>query len=339
MNNIHSDINPIEKPVAGMFGSCTQMTELFRRIRKVAQTSSSVMIYGETGTGKELVARALHEGSSRNHANFVSINCAAIPEDLIESELFGHEKGAFNGATSDRIGLIEEARNGTIFLDEIGELSLDAQARLLRVLQEHEIRKVGSVESTKVDIRLIAATHRDLNQLVKEGQFREDLFYRINVMSLQIPPLRDRSHDILNLAEKVLHRICKRLGTQDMSFSPEAIKAITTYQWPGNVRELQNAIERAVILSESNEILLELMGIETEPVATRLQDDSPNLQELPTSDDAGDTKSSSLKSYFQRFVLENQGHMNETELAKTLGISRKCLWERRQRFDIPRHKK
>ncbi len=187
-----------------MVGSCPAMKELFRRIRKVALTNSSVLIQGESGTGKELVAKALHEASSRKNSNLISINCAAIPENLIESELFGHEKGSFTGATNTRTGLVEAANNGTLFLDEIGELPLEAQARLLRVLQEHEIRKVGSVQSTKVDVRLIAATHRDLQQFVMEGLFREDLFYRINVMPLQIPPLRDRGTDILELAESKL---------------------------------------------------------------------------------------------------------------------------------------
>ncbi len=261
-----NDSNPNEEPVHGMVGHCPAMKELFRRIRKVALTHSSVLIQGESGTGKELVAKALHEASSRKTANLISINCAAIPENLIESELFGHEKGAFTGATSTRTGLVEAANNGTLFLDEIGELPLEAQARLLRVLQEHEIRKVGSVQSTKVDVRLIAATHRDLQQFVNEGRFREDLFYRINVMPLQIPPLRERCTDILELAEKKLELICKRIGRDLMYYSADTIQAITMYHWPGNVRELENAIERAVILSETAEIPMDLLGIDVELV-------------------------------------------------------------------------
>ena len=334
---------PNEEPVQGMVGSCDQMLELFRRIRKVAQTNSSVLIQGESGTGKELVARALHEASSRKDSNLISVNCAAIPENLIESELFGHEKGAFTGATSTRTGLVEAANNGTLFLDEIGELPLDAQARLLRVLQEHEIRKVGSVHSQKVDVRLVAATHRDLKQFVREGRFREDLYYRINVMPLQIPPLRERGNDILELADSKLELTCERLGVEAMRFSADAIQAITTYPWPGNVRELENAIERAVILSEGDEIAIDLLGLDVELVRidgknTWLVD--ARQQEKNTLEIENDPQEDlSLKEYFQRFVLEHQEHMNETELAQKLGISRKCLWERRQRFAIPRKKK
>ncbi|MDR0781222.1 MAG: sigma-54 dependent transcriptional regulator [Pseudomonadales bacterium] len=335
---------PNEVPVTGMVGSCPQMLELFRRIRKVAQTNSSVLIQGESGTGKELVARAVHEASSRRESNLISVNCAAIPENLIESELFGHEKGAFTGATATRTGLVEAANNGTLFLDEIGELPLDAQARLLRVLQEHEIRKVGSVLSQKVDVRLVAATHRDLKQFVREGRFREDLFYRINVMPLHLPPLRERGNDILELAERILAHTCKRLGMDAMRFSADAIQAITTYPWPGNVRELENAIERAVILTEEPLIAMELLGLDVELVKI----DGKHAYRSPTAQtqesaalriDDDPAEDLSLEDYFQRFVLEHQEQMNETELAKKLGISRKCLWERRQRFDIPRRKR
>jgi DNA-binding NtrC family response regulator len=333
---------PSEEPVTGMVGSCPQMLELFRRIRKVAQTNSSVLIQGESGTGKELVARALHEASSRRDSPLISVNCAAIPENLIESELFGHEKGAFTGATSTRTGLVEAANNGTLFLDEIGELPLEAQARLLRVLQEHEIRKVGSVQSQKVDVRLVAATHRDLKQFVREGRFREDLFYRINVMPLQIPPLRERGNDILELADRILARTCERLGSGTMQFSADAIQAITTYPWPGNVRELENAIERAVILSEDHEIPIQLLGLDVELVRIDKKGSyslEPESSEETLDIDDDPQEDLSLQEYFQRFVLEHQDHMNETELARKLGISRKCLWERRQRFDIPRRKK
>ena len=239
-----------EPPVHGMIGSCPQMMELFRRIRKVALTNSTVLINGESGTGKELVAKAIHKLSSRCDNEMISVNCAAIPENLIESELFGHEKGAFTGATATRTGLVEAAHGSTLFLDEIGELPLEAQARLLRVLQESEIRKVGSVQSKKVDVRLVVATHRDLKQLVVDGLFREDLYYRINVMTLLIPPLRDRGNDILELADAILIRTCKRLKTPVLSFADSASQAIAKYPWPGNVRELENAIERAVVLAE-----------------------------------------------------------------------------------------
>lgn len=327
--------NEIEPPVQGMIGSCPQMMELFRRIRKVAMTNSTVLINGESGTGKELVARAIHSLSSRHDNEMISVNCAAIPENLIESELFGHEKGAFTGATATRTGLVEAANGSTLFLDEIGELPLEAQARLLRVLQENEIRKVGSVQSKKVDVRLVAATHRDLKQLVIDGLFREDLYYRINVMTLLIPPLRDRGNDILQLADAILQRTCKRLKTAMLTFSNGASKAIADYGWPGNVRELENAIERAVVLAETSEIGEELLAIENEQVAQ----DTDTASDVVTPIISEPIEELSLEDYFQRFVLEHQDSMNETQLAKKLGISRKCLWERRQRFGIPRKKK
>ncbi|MBL4572326.1 MAG: sigma-54-dependent Fis family transcriptional regulator [Gammaproteobacteria bacterium] len=325
----------LEAPVHGMIGSCPQMMELFRRIRKVALTNSTVLINGESGTGKELVARAIHNLSDRHAKEMISVNCAAIPENLIESELFGHEKGAFTGATATRTGLVEAAHGSTLFLDEIGELPLEAQARLLRVLQENEIRKVGSVQSQKVDVRLVVATHRDLKQLVVDGYFREDLYYRINVMALLIPPLRDRGDDILVLGEAILQRTCKRLKTKMLSLSDDARRAIFKYRWPGNVRELENAIERAVVLAEELEISEELLAIDDEVKLMSVQ--KPELQNLQSAPEP--IEELSLEEYFQRFVLEHQDIMNETQLAKKLGISRKCLWERRQRFGIPRKKK
>ncbi|MGM0634002.1 MAG: sigma-54 interaction domain-containing protein, partial [Pseudomonadota bacterium] len=324
-------------------GSCPQMYELFRRIRKVAQTSSTVLINGESGTGKELVARAIHQLSERNGQEMISVNCAAIPENLIESELFGHEKGAFTGATSHRTGLVEAADSSTLFLDEIGELPLEAQARLLRVLQENEIRKVGSVQSRKVNVRLVAATHRDLKQLVIDGHFREDLYYRINVMTLLIPPLRERGNDIMELADAILGRTCQRLKSPLLYFNDDATQAITTYSWPGNVRELENAIERAVVLAETDQIGAELLAIDpaNQRKGLRAYNRTPDEPQSPTAGDDSDDAAEelSLEDYFQKFVLEHQDQMNETQLAKKLGISRKCLWERRQRFGLPRKKK
>jgi len=316
-----------QQPIHGMIGSCPQMMELFRRIRKVAQTNSTVLINGESGTGKELVARAIHNLSDRKDQEMISVNCAAIPENLIESELFGHEKDAFTGATTTRTGLVEAANRSTLFLDEIGELPLEAQARLLRLLQENEIRKVGSVQSKKVDVRLVVATHRDLKQLVADGYFREDLYYRINVMALLIPPLRERGNDILEVADAILQKTCLRLKTSMLNFNDSASHAIAKYAWPGNVRELENAIERAVVLAEKNNIGEELLAIDLK---------STKIAESPAPIPNEPTEELSLEDYFQRFVLEHQNVMNETQLAKKLGISRKCLWERRQRFGIPR---
>lgn len=307
-----------EYPVAGMIGRCPQMQEVFQRIRKVAPTDTTVLILGESGTGKELVARAVHEASERSNGAIITVNCAAIPEGLIESELFGHERGAFTGAVETHRGLVEAAGGGTLFLDEIGELPQEAQARLLRVLQEGEIRPVGSTRSRKVDVRLVAATHRDLQQLVAEGRFRSDLYFRLNVMEIHLPPLRERGEDIFELAEKLLSKTCQRLNRPPLQFSPEVITRIEQYDWPGNVRELENVIERAVILCEGGTLTPDLLSIEPSRPAV-----------------SGDEKLS-LDDYFTRFVRENEHHMTETALAGHLGISRKTLWERRQRLGIPR---
>ncbi|HLT05672.1 MAG TPA: sigma-54 dependent transcriptional regulator [Pseudomonas sp.] len=322
----------------GIIGSCPPMQDLFGKIRKVAPTDSTVLIQGESGTGKELVARALHNLSLRARAPLISVNCAAIPETLIESELFGHEKGAFTGASASRTGLVEAADGGTLFLDEIGELPLDAQARLLRVLQEGEIRRVGSVQSQKVDVRLIAATHRDLKSLAKQGQFREDLYYRLNVIALKLPPLRERGNDVIELAETLLARQCARQGRAPMHFDDEALKVIRHYSWPGNVRELENAIERAVILCESEKIPAELLGIDLELDSLDLEESAAEPSPAAPQSRNEPTENLSLEDYFQHFVLEHQEHMTETELARKLGISRKCLWERRQRLGIPRRR-
>jgi two-component system, NtrC family, response regulator HydG len=332
------------KAIAGMIGSSDVMQDLYNRIHKVAPTAATVLIHGETGTGKELVARALHEESQRNNHLMISVNCAAIPDTLIESELFGHEKGAFTGAQSNREGLVAAADGGTLFLDEIGELPLEAQARLLRVLQEGEVRPLGSVESRKVDVRLVAATHRDLRKLAKEGKFREDLYFRINVVQLTLPPLRERGRDIINIAESLLQRYCSQFGKPQLRLSADAIDAIMGYQWPGNVRELENAMQRAVILCEdSQEIGSHLLSIDAEAAAVEVADtgnmifgQSRTLGSTSRPKEASEDLS--LEDYFQRFVLEHQDSMSETELARKLGVSRKCLWERRQRLGIPRTK-
>ena len=268
----------------------------------------------------------------------ISVNCAAIPESLIESELFGHEKGAFTGATSGRSGLLEAADGGTLFLDEIGELPLEAQARLLRFLQEGEIRRVGSVRSKKVDVRLIAATHRNLKELAKHNQFREDLYYRLYVMELRIPPLRERGNDIIEIADQMLINACRRMDVPTHSFSPNALNAMSSYQWPGNVRELENAIERAVIMADGPIITIDLLGLDIS--TTSLDELESQFTSRSISPDASlgndEQANLSLDDYFQRFVIENQDQLSETELAKKLGVSRKCLWERRQKLGIPR---
>src|SRR5690554_3549646 len=326
-------------PANIMYGQCEPMQRVFTLIRKVAPTVTTVLVQGESGTGKELVARALHLLSPRAAKPLISVNCAAIPESLIESELFGHEKGAFTGAVSARTGLIEAADGGSLFLDEIGELPAEAQARLLRVLQESEIRKVGSTQSRKVNVRMIAATHRNLKAMTRTGEFREDLYYRLNVMQIRIPPLRERRGDVLGLASRFLKRQAEKLGRPDLSLSPEAMQALERYRWPGNVRELENAIERASILTDTDVITSSVLDLDSDYgdeyiPETLVEGDN---EQTPTRD-ADSANDLSLEDYFQHFVLENQDRMSETELAQKLGISRKSLWERRQRLGIPRKK-
>ena len=304
-------------PVGGMVGQSPAMREVFEHIRKVAPTGATVLILGESGTGKELVARAVHEQSGCRDAPIIAVNCAAIPSGLIESELFGHEKGAFTGAVGTHRGLVEAADGGTLFLDEVGELPPEAQARLLRVIQEGEIRRVGSTQVRHVRVRLIAATHRDLQQCVKDGSFRGDLYYRLRVVEIRLPPLRERGDDILELAQMLLEKARQRLNRPPVAFTPEALERLRQYPWPGNVRELENTLERALILAEGP-----LIG--------------PNL--LAIEEPATSGQPLSLDDYFRRFVRENEGRMTETELARCLDISRKTLWERRQRLGVPRVK-
>jgi two-component system, NtrC family, response regulator AtoC len=230
------------------------MKEVVRLLHKVAPAKTTVLITGESGTGKELIARALHDLSPRAERPFVAVNCGAIPEQLIESELFGHAKGAFTGAVGAKRGLFEEADGGTLLLDEVGDLPLQLQVSLLRVLQEGEVRRVGDARTIRVDVRVLAATHQDLSQAVAAGTFREDLFYRLNVVGLRLPPLRERSEEIEPLARRFLARHAARLGLQEKPLSDAALRLLVAWRWPGNVRELENALERALVLSEGAEI-------------------------------------------------------------------------------------
>lgn len=334
-----NQISKLEVP--NMIGQSLPMQKIFKQIEKSAPTDCNVLIHGETGTGKELLAQAIHQNSTRKNQTIICVNCAAIPESLIESELFGYEKGAFTGANSDREGLIEAADKGTLFLDEIGELPLEAQARLLRFLQEGEIRRIGSVKSTHVDVRVIAATHRNLKRLAQSGEFRQDLFYRLNVMHMTLPPLRERGKDILEVAEVFLEAVFKKLGKAPLTFTPTAVQALTTYQWPGNIRELENVIERAVILSEGGEINDDDLDIDLELIKLdQIADEEKNVIKSERSAFIdSDQEGLSLEDYFQRFILEHQDQMSETELARKLGVSRKSLWERRKRLGIPRKNK
>ena len=239
-----------------IIGQSTSLKEVFKVLSKVAPTDSTVLVTGESGTGKELLVRALHRNSSRKDKPFVPINCGAIPKDLLESELFGHEKGAFTHALRTRPGRFELADSGTIFLDEIGEMDPDLQVKILRVLQEKEIERVGGSGTRKVDVRIVAATNRDLEKEVQAGRFREDLFYRLNVIPLHLPPLRERGGDVSVLAEHFLSIFCRKGGRKRLSFSPQARLALELYSWPGNVRELENIMERISILTDDDVVAL-----------------------------------------------------------------------------------
>jgi DNA-binding NtrC family response regulator len=305
-----------ESSLEGMVGSSAAMADVFERIRRVAATPTTVLVLGESGTGKELVARAIHAQSSRRAGPFVPVNCAAVPDGLIESDLFGHEKGAFTGAVTAGTGLVKTADGGTLFLDEIGDLAFSAQAALLRFLQESEVRRVGATHAIHVDVRLIAATHRDLPAEVRAGRFREDLYFRLRVAEIRLPPLRERPADLRALAAHLLAKAAHRLKQQTPVLCEEALQRIERHSWPGNVRELENALERAVVFAAGQPITAEHLALEE-----------------PWDQVEGEA---SLVEYFKRFVLEHQGKLPETQIARRLGISRKALWERRIRFGIPR---
>src|SRR6266404_1803894 len=256
------------------------MKEVLRVVQKVAPMPTTVLIEGESGTGKELVARALHDLSPRAERTFVAVNCGAIPGQLIESELFGHAKGAFTDASSAKRGLFEEADGGTLLLDEIGELPLPVQPTLLRVLQEGEGRRVGDARSTRVDVRLLAATNRDLAAQVQAGRFREDLYYRLNVVQLRLPPLRERQDEIAAIADQLLARHAKRIGIATRRLSPQALELLQRYRWPGNVRELENALERALVLSDDEEIGPESLPDAVQRAVPRTQGNRTRAAEL-----------------------------------------------------------
>lgn len=242
---------------SNIIGSSPAMNLLFERMNRIVKTDSAVLVSGESGTGKELVAKALHYNGTRKERPFVAVNCSAIPEALLESELFGHVRGAFTGAIKDKQGKFEAANHGTIFLDEIGTLPLHLQAKLLRVLQEHEVERVGSNKTVKLHVRVISATNADLENMVKRGEFREDLYYRLNVIPLHLPPLRERQQDIMHLTAFFLEKQCRLMGRAPCTISKQALEALEQYSWPGNVRELENLIERMVVLTDAPVITLD----------------------------------------------------------------------------------
>ncbi len=312
-------------PIDGMIASCQPMLDVLDRVRRVAPTDTTVLIVGETGTGKELVARAIHSQSDRRKQALVSVNCGAFADNLVESELFGHERGAFSGALETKKGLVETANGSTLFLDEIAELPADAQSRLLGVLQDNRIRRLGADKEIRVNVRVLAATRRNLAQMVAEGKFREDLYYRLNVFEINLPPLRERGEDIRLLADTLLSRLALRTHRENMKLSDEAYRELQSYRWPGNVRELENVIERAVLLQRGDTIEADRLALNTPATDQQLP-----LYELENR--------LSLDEYFVSFVKKYQPQYNETELARMLGISRKNLWEKRQRLEIPSRK-
>jgi len=310
----------IDDTFEGMLGTCKKMQDVYALIRKVATTDAPILIEGESGTGKELVARAIHQRSDRKDVPFVVINCGAIPENLLESELFGHEKGAFTSAHTQRKGRVELASGGTLFLDEIGELSLPLQVKLLRFLQDHVIERVGGREEIEVDARVVAATNRDLKQAMEEGNFREDLYFRLGVINITLPPLREREGDVILLAKTFLTRYANESKKKLTGFTNHAIDAIERYKWVGNVRELENRIKRAVIMAEGKRITpADLEMAVPHPRSERL-----NLKEA---------RETLEKELIERALDRNRG--NITKAAMDLGISRPTLYDLMQKFRVP----
>jgi transcriptional regulator with PAS, ATPase and Fis domain len=299
-----------------------RMKAILRLVERVASTTSSVLITGESGTGKELIARAIVFNSDRKEKPYLTINCGAIPENLLESELFGHVRGAFTGAIRDHLGVLEAADGGTLFLDEIGEIPLEAQVKLLRFLQEGECRRVGDTKVKKLDVRIIAATNRDLEEAVRDGSFREDLFYRLNVIPVFLPPLRERREDIPPLAAHLLQRLCDAHSRNVTGLSPEALKAFMNYRWPGNVREMENAIEYALHLTDDgNPIRVEQLP----PKLSTNEESSWSPRDFV-----------SVEEYAKQSIGMLQADHSEEQIAEILGISRKNLWEKRKRWNLQR---
>jgi formate hydrogenlyase transcriptional activator len=309
--------------ISGMIGESPAFREVLRNIRVVAPTDATVLVQGETGTGKELIAQALHELSERHKQPFVKVNCAAIPATLLESELFGHEKGSFTGAFAQKIGRFEMAHRGTLFLDEIGEMPLELQPKLLRAIQEQELERVGGNRTIHVDIRIVAATNRNLKQMVEEGKFRSDLYYRLDVFPLNVPPLRERPEDIARLTRYFVQKHSRRMGRNIETIPTSVLEALTKYDWPGNIRELQNVLERAVILSHGSNLHLETSGL------------------MATPDSACRSNSDGVKASERDRILkaleEAKGQIGGLNgAAARLGLKRTTLQNRMQRHKIAR---
>ncbi len=315
----------------GLVGSSDAMRRVLEQVRKVAATDATALVLGESGTGKELIARAIHDGSPRREKPFVSVSCAAIPEGLLESELFGHEKGAFTGAIKRKLGRFELAHEGTLFLDEVGELPPSVQVKLLRVLQERRFERVGGEETVEVDVRLVSATNRDLAEMVKEGRFREDLYYRLDVVAIRLPPLRERPGDVEELARHFLARAAPRLGRPVTGFTPDAIEVLRRHRWPGNVRELENVVEQALVFAEGA-----LVTTAELPDALRR---APPAQALPVrlpvpTDDRGLTEV--LEELEKQLILAayEKARGVKAETARLLGIKPSALYYKLEKYGI-----
>ena len=297
------------------------MKQIFRLIEKVAPTDSTILISGESGTGKELIARAIHTNSNRKNESFITVNCSAIPENLLESELFGHVKGAFTGAFRNHPGLISTAEGGTFFLDEVGEIPQALQAKLLRFLQEGTCRRVGDTHIQQYDVRILSATNRNLEEAVKDGLFREDLFFRLNVIPIYLPALRERKEDIPLLANHILQQICDTHKRHVTGIASQTLKKLMDYPWPGNVREMQNVLEYALHIAEDNDT------IKDEHLPPKLQDTQETMEI---------NQFVSIEEFTRQSILALQNENKEEEIADILGISRKNLWEKRKRWGLNR---
>jgi len=312
-----------------IIGRSQGVRQILDLVARVAPSTSNVLITGESGTGKELIAKALHYASNRKDGPFISVNCMALNPGVMESELFGHEKGSFTGAVVKKRGRFELAHTGTLFLDEIGELSFDTQVKLLRVIQEHSFERVGGSESIQVDIRLVAATNKDLHQEVESGRFREDLFYRLNVVNIHIPPLRERVEDIPLLAAHFLQAFSQENQKQVKGFEPEVLQALTAYHWPGNVRQLENVIERCVVLAQGESIRMEDLPAEMKEESTQFKS-AADL--LPTEIDLGDTLEKIEAALIRRALARN--NFIQVKAAESLGVSKSLLQYKLKKYNI-----
>jgi two-component system nitrogen regulation response regulator NtrX len=313
-----------------MVGESEALNKIRQMIERVAPSDARVLITGDNGTGKELVARAIHQQSTRSQKPFVEINCAAIPEELIESELFGHEKGAFTGVTSARRGKFDQANGGTLFLDEIGDMSLKTQAKILRILQEHKFDRVGGNKTIEVDVRVIAATNKDLQEEMSSGKFREDLFFRLNVLPFHVPPLRERKDDIPRLCKHFLHHFCGKESREIKTISESALNSLMEYNWPGNVRELKNLIERLVIMTPTNEI-----NVPDLPLAI-IQKDQRNKSQSMITPDLPTSYREAKEVFEKQFILEKlrENDWNVSRTAEQIGLERSNLHRKIKGYQI-----